>query len=118
MIAAEKNAIEPNENISLGILNDGKQAFNLDFTNQLLNHSQQPLKSFKILKDVNESKELEETTNNKVVEYVFEQGDNAIKNISNYLTKNNINLFCMDNGKKKISRNYIDNLNVSLLVTS
>jgi len=63
----------------------------------------------------------------KTIEYVFEYNDNTIKNLSNYLSKNNINLLCIDRGekndvnKKNLIKSDIDdvikNLNVSILIT-
>ncbi len=118
MIAADKNPIEPNEAISLGVLNGLERSFNLDFADDLIGHTQKPLKSFKIVKNSNTSEEIQNPSDKKIVEYVFEQGDNVIKNLSNYLSKNNINLFCLDRGKKNANENLINKLNVSLLVTS
>ncbi len=62
------------------------------------------------------------------MEYVFEENDNTIKNLSNYLSKNNINLLCFDRGHRNTKNNtnsiktnindVIRNLNVSLLLTT
>jgi len=48
MIANEKNIIEPNKEISLGLLNDLESSFNLEFAEDLIKNTQKPLKSFKI----------------------------------------------------------------------
>ena len=83
---ANENPLEPNGNLSLGLLNDMEHTFNMEFVENLMTHTQKPLKSFKIVKTSNKSKEVYTTSNKKMVEYVFEQSDNSIKNLSNYLS--------------------------------
>lgn len=117
MIASDKNAIEPSKGISLGILNNVKQSFNMAFADQLLDNVEHPPKAFRIMKGIDGLKEEQSLKGNKIVEYVFEQNDNAISTVSSYLKKNNINMFCMDRGKKNANRSVIDKLDVSLLIT-
>jgi len=122
MVAAEENALEPNKEISIGVLNGIEQLLNLEFADELMGHTQKPLKSFKIVNNSKTLKEPQEPADKNTIEYVFEQGDNAIKNLSNYLSKNNINLFCVDRGSKtnlikSDLKDVINNLNVSLLLT-
>ncbi len=126
MIASDTNALDPNEELSLGVLNGVEQTFNIPFAEDLMGHSQKPLKSFKILKNANISNEIPSDTNNKTVEYVFEQGDNAIENLSKYLSKSNVNLLFVDrisnesNNNKDLMKSDIqsvmDSLNVSLFL--
>jgi len=118
MIAAAKNALEPNVEISLGVLNGVEGLQNMDFAEDIIGYTQKPLKSFKIVNNSNTAESLGNPSNMKTVEYVFEQGDNVIKNLSNYLAKSNINLFCLDRGKKNANEALINKLNVSLLVTN
>ncbi|SFZ90450.1 Nucleotide-binding universal stress protein, UspA family [Flaviramulus basaltis] len=127
MISTNKNALEPDKKLSLGILNDIKETSNLEFTKNLLENTHKPLKSFKLVKNSNEKNQVS-LNDMETVEYVFEENDNAIKNISNYLSKSNINLLCIDreNEKNKNSKhvlksdinNLINNFNVSLLLTN
>lgn len=117
MIAADKNAIQPNEEISLGFLNNFEASLNLDFVNQLLSNTQQPLKSFKILNDTKNQDDMSVPKDKKMIEYVFEQSDNAINTISNYINKNDVNLFCVERVKKNVTTKTLDDLDVSLLVT-
>ncbi len=126
MIASDENTFEPNTTFSLGVLNDIEKSFNIEFADSLLSHSQKPLKSFKIGKQSKASSEKEKSIETKTVEFVFEQTDNAINNLFNYLSKNNINLLCLNreskNGKiemdaMKIDINEIINkMNISLLI--
>lgn len=119
-IAAKKNALQPNKKFAIGMLNDFEQSFNIDFANDLMAHSETPVKSFKILKKNNSTLNIP-ISPNKIVEYVFEQGDNAVKNLSKYLLINNINLLYVNrkNGTDLIESNIkqtMDSLNVSILV--
>lgn len=122
MVAAGENALEPNKEISIGVLNSIEESFNVEFADDLMGHAQKPLKSFKIVNSAKILKEKQEPAGEKTIEYVFEQGDNAIKNLSNYLSKNNINLFCINRTNNSHLINFdlkdvIHNLNVSLLLT-
>lgn len=125
MIAANTNALEPNRELSLGVLNGKEQTFNVAFAEDLMGYSQKPLKSFKIINNTTFSNETATISNNKTVEYAFEQGDNAFKNLSKYLIISNTNLLYVDrterftNDNKSIIdsdiQNVMDHLNVSLL---
>lgn len=128
-IASDKNTIEPNKELTLGVLNATEKSFNSDFAQKLIKHTQKPLKSFRIIKKTDALKKTNEAAlGNNIVEYVFEENDNTIKNLSNYLSKNNINLLCFDRGHRNTKNNtnsiktnindVIRNLNVSLLLTT
>ena len=127
MISAEKNTIEPDKELSLGIIEDAKEIFNSEFTKNLLKNTQKPLKAFKVIENSDKKNEVS-LNDNETVEYVFEENSDTIKNISNYLSKSNINLLCIDRDKEKdknskhllksdINR-LIKNFNVSLLLTN
>lgn len=123
MIVSDKNGLDSTEEISLGILNGNKQSFNMDFAKSLLEKVKGPLNSFNIVKGTESVEKVEVPTDQKVVEYVFDENDNSIKNLSHYLLKNNINLLCINReSKKRIGKSNIDQaigkLNVSLLVAN
>lgn len=114
MIASDNHILEPDQEISLGMLNEANNTPNLAFADNLIGNAQRPLKSFKIVKNSAEMEGNPTPVNQNIVEYVFEQSDNAIKNLSNYLSKNNINLLCVNR-----ETNYaINKLDVSLLVAN
>ena len=127
MIAADENAIEPNEHISLGVLNGMEETFNVEFANELLEHIQKPLKSFKVVKSAEGLKASESSRNEKTIEYVFEHSDGAIQNLSNYLSKSKVNLLCIDRNQEHLNKktnhiktdikDAIDKFNVSILLT-
>lgn len=114
MIASGDHILEPNQTISLGMIDGIDRSLNVDFAESLIENAQRPLKSFRILKNSEKLEKNPTPVNQKMVEYVFEQGDHAIKSLSNYLSKNNINLLCVNR-----ESNYpINKLEVSLLVAN
>ena len=129
MIVDENNTIKPSEDLSLGLFNSEENKLNINFADVLVSNMKKPLKSFK----VNQNNPTAETKNTsldkKVIEYVFEKGDDSLKNLSNYLVKNKINLLHVDRADKSTSdskeittvtfdiKDIISNLNVSLLLT-
>ena len=125
MIAGDKNILEPNQEISLGMLNNLEPLVNLKFAGDLMANMKSSLKSFKIVKKLGASEEMTNPVNKKTVEYVFEHNDSSIKSLSNYLTKNNIDLLYLGKMKKQADnftvsdiKSLVNNLNVTLLVTT
>ena len=124
MISANENALEPNKKIALGLLNDIEDSF--EFAKDLIAHTQKPVRSFKVINQSNTLKETTNVNNKENVEYVFEDNDNTIENLSNYLSKNNINLLCVNREKRLNDKysmkadinNVINKLNVSMLLTT
>lgn len=100
MIASDKGYLVPNKEIALGTLNSSEPAFNLEFAEDLMKHTQKPLKSFRIIKNSASAKQLSKSTDKGTVEYVFEHNDGTVKNLSNYLSKNNIKVLSIDRTQK------------------
>ncbi|MBJ6366776.1 universal stress protein [Snuella sedimenti] len=124
MIAAEENTLEPNKEISLGVLNNLDSKLNITFAKDLLECTQEPLRSFKTLNKFDALNRSNTSTDMKTVEYVFEKSDSTIKTLSKYLSKGNVNLLCVDRGEEhsqkamtKDIKEVINKLNVSLLLT-
>lgn len=127
MIADSKNALEPNDALSLGVLNNVKNAFNVDFAENLIVNAQKPLKSFKIIKNSTDLKETKSSLSEiDTLEYVFESNDNALNNISKYLVKSRVNLLCLNRDKQQTRKteplnssikDLVNKLNVSVLLT-
>ncbi|CAH8287355.1 nucleotide-binding universal stress UspA family protein [Mariniflexile fucanivorans] len=127
LIADANNTLEPNEKLSLGVLNSIEPLFNSSLAEDLFAHMQEPIKSFKIVEKSKTSEETNLSANSNTIEYVFEENDNTISNLSNYLTKNNINLLCVNRHEdpsksksKTATQNMkliVNNLHVSLLLT-
>ena len=120
VISDETNPLEPNKELSLGLLNQVES--NNIFIKSVLNSSQKPLTSFKTKDNSIKLKEEAVLKDKKIIEYVFEKSDNVIKNISNYLSKSNVNLLLVqrekDNSNKSNIKEAINNLNCSLILTT
>jgi len=117
IIVDDKNILEPNTNLQIGLFNNTNA--NSKFTNNIINATSKPLKKFKIVENSNYTKEkLDKTT----IEYVFAKGDNVIKDISNYLSKNKIDLFFVDRKKENLINinitDVINTIDCSLLLTT
>jgi len=121
VIVSNENALEPNKELSLGVLNGIDSSLNTLLAENLIGNSKKAIKSFKIgathVKDTSNA-----ISENKTVEYIFEDGPNAVKTISNYIAKSDVNLLCLDRSYSNTkSLNYakdvINNVNVSLLVS-
>lgn len=97
MIASHEQVIANNKELSLGVLNGNKDSnsMKIGLLEDLMRQSSLPLKSFKIAHGKKESNP-EEQTNRQIVEYVFEPQDNAINNMSTYLTRTKVDLLFMD----------------------
>ncbi|WP_424003421.1 universal stress protein [Maribacter sp. IgM3_T14_3] len=124
----EINVLDYGNDLSLGVLSNTEETLIADLTEDLLLHSQKPLKSFKILKNMNTITKPLASQQKKEVEFIFENNSNSMKNLSNYITKNKINLLCVnrfENKKKKDSSalsmpanisDMVNNINVPLLL--
>jgi hypothetical protein len=125
MIADDKNALEPNNEISLGVFNSTEESLNFEFADNILQNSLKPLKSFKIVNNSYRKMDIDKSKGDKIVEFAFEKNNSTISNLSNYLDKNDINLFCINrdqkNSKDQMSSSdlneLINKLNVSILLT-
>ena len=122
MIASNKNGLAPDKELHLGLFNDNEESFDLEFTEDLIAQTKRPLKSFNIITNTNVTEEKEVSVSTKTVDFVFEKNDNTIKNLSNYLLKNDVNLLCVNRQKDKSNvlkseiKDVIDNVNVSLFI--
>jgi len=118
VIADDKNALEPNKELSIGMFNNSEA--NNNFAEQIISATKKPLRAFKIAE--NSFDDSKEDNVKNTLEYVFAKGDNAIKNISNYLTKSKINLLFVDRNKEKLVdtniKNVIKTFDCSLILTT
>jgi len=120
VITDNKHCLEPNKELSLGMFNGTKA--NGELLENIINSTQKPLKSFNI---ANKSDRLNTKTfleDSKTVEYIFNKGDNVLKNISNYLLKSNVDLLFVNRGNnnsiKPNIKDIINKLNCSLILTT
>lgn len=127
VMIASSDGLEPNNELSLGVLNNTGQLEDIQFAENLLSQTSKPLKSFKIIEKADNSEVKPVVLNQKTIEYTFDKGDNTINNLSKYLTRTNVNLLCLDRGEKlaknKLSalspdiKKVINNVNVSLFIS-
>ncbi|MGB5436505.1 MAG: universal stress protein [Maribacter sp.] len=99
MITNHKNVLEPNNALSLGILNGSGSLMNKPLTSELMAFSDKPLKNFKFIKDSNMTDTTQTLSDKRTVDYVFNHSDNALNNLTNYVAKNKINLLFIDREK-------------------
>ena len=124
LISDENNPLEPSSDFSFGTLINTSNTSNQKFTELLIQDSKQPHTSFRINDAERIDQKIAISTEEKSIEYVFEKGDNAIKNIVKYVSKSNINLLNLrrdKNNLKSSSKNLnelINSLNCSLIVTN
>jgi hypothetical protein len=123
IIASEENILEPHKKLSLGFLNDTKENASISLSVDLKAKSKEPIKYFRVVKNSEVQKEIHQNLKEEKIEYVFEENDTIVKNISNYLSKSNVNLLCLTKSKKAeinttFLKKIINETNVSLLLTS
>jgi nucleotide-binding universal stress UspA family protein len=119
MITSENNLLEANSDISLGLL-DNVNTFSSKFAETIVSYSDKSLTSFSINDDKLVANNIDDSSK-KIVEFVFEKGDNVIENISNYLSKSKVNLLFIHREKQEIKSNIkkiIKNLDCSLILTT
>ncbi|AEH00740.1 universal stress protein [Lacinutrix sp. 5H-3-7-4] len=125
MIAPKNNVLETSKELTIGVLNANNENKNVLYPSILQEHTTQKIKSFTFIKNSNGSIEPEPLVNSDGTPLVLNQNENAIKNLSNYIVQNNINLFCVNREQtskkektvlaKKDIKNLIDKIEVPLL---
>tara|TARA_B110000091_G_scaffold124361_1_gene133746 strand:- start:989 stop:1753 length:765 start_codon:yes stop_codon:yes gene_type:complete len=115
MITSDKITVKADSELSLGLLNENKNLPKNRFKKTLVSFALKPLKSFQIHN--NNAFKNEEDNPEEIIEYIFEKGDNALKNIDNYLVKNKIQLLFVPREKNKIG-NLANHINCSLMLTN
>ena len=115
MITSDKITVKADSELSLGLLNENKNLPKNRFKKTLVSFALKPLKSFQIHN--NNAFKNKEDNPEKIIEYIFEEGNNALRNIDNYLVKNKIQLLFVPREKNKIG-NLANHINCSLMLTN
>lgn len=115
MIVSGNNLLEASSDITLGLL-DNVNTFSNKFAETIVSYSDKSFVSFCINDDKLDSKNINDSSK-KIVEFVFEKGDNVLKHISNYLSKSKVNLLFINREKQDI-KSIIKNLDCSLILTT
>ncbi|CAM1358932.1 conserved hypothetical protein [Tenacibaculum sediminilitoris] len=122
--ADSNNSLEPNKPIALGLLNNEKDSLEKSIVKNFLNNISKPIVSFNIAKKNNTINGIDNSSSSTSINYVFDQNDNTIKNLSSYLLKNNIHILHINRSKddnsltKSDINKAINTLKTSLLITS
>ncbi|GLR19408.1 universal stress protein [Portibacter lacus] len=115
MIADQKNTLKDSNELTLGLLNSRKESFSSELVENLMEKTEMPLRSFKVLQHEEDLRESNPLNTKKAIEYVFEQNDQAVNSISNYLSRSKVNLlFVKRNDAEKNKSN--DNSRVKKLI--
>ncbi|MUU79425.1 universal stress protein [Winogradskyella endarachnes] len=124
MISSDKNILQPNKKLSLGVFNDSNKFFETEFSKDIITQIESPLKVFKITNSQNEDTNSSVTEKQDKIEYIFEKKSNTLSTLSSFILKNNVNLLCVDrtpknksNTKQVSLKEVLSKLNVSLLVS-
>jgi nucleotide-binding universal stress UspA family protein len=115
MITSDKITVKADSELSLGLLNENKNLPKNPFKKTLVSFALKPLKSFQIHNNTGLKNEVDNPE--KIIEYIFEEGNNALRNIDNYLVKNKIQLLFVPREKNKIG-NLANHINCSLMLTN
>lgn len=122
MISTEHNSIGAERNLSLGLLNSDGQVLNTPLAEKLLKQAKAPLKSFTVKKGAKSKTKDSELAGISSVDYVFEHNDNAINNLSQYISKSKVDLLFVERNPKKSwdssVRKAISDINVNVMMAS
>lgn len=117
VLVSPESEIKPNKKLSVGIFNDTKETLDLKCVDAIFKNTAQTF-------SISEAKKNQTTDITEAVEgvnqYIFEKKSDAYSNISSYITKNNIDLLCLNrkqSNQKSEFKNLINKVNVSLLVS-
>lgn len=100
LIASEAHPLESGMELKLGVLNDSQPTHSHKVYESLLENVQRPIRSFSFVEGGKASAKSSALENQEVVQYVFEHNENTLGNLSNYLSKNNINLLWFERSKQ------------------
>lgn len=121
LIASSQTNALTLKNLVPAFYNDSHTIFSNLMAIQALNDEYDTIREYRIVSKAEDSDIpiKENVPDKKKVEFLFERNDNAIKTLSNYLVKNNVNLFCImrEDQLNKDLQALIDNVDVSLLIT-
>lgn len=122
IISSENDVLEPHKKLNLGFLNTSNDDVSISLARDLKEKSKEPIKYFRIVKKTEDYNKTLQKLEKEKNEFVFEENDTTVKNISKYLSKSNVNLLCLTKNKKTdnnsaIFKKIINDSNVSLLLT-
>lgn len=111
LVGNDEFVLEHKTKVSLGLFNSTNTKTSVPCINSIISNTDRPIRSFSIANSI--PKEANDTAKEDIVSYVFEKNDQALKNMSNYVLKNKVNLLFVDR-ESKVS-NTTDSLTISEL---
>lgn len=122
LLLTDDNQLEIDGKLSLGFLNNFNQLSQMDFADSLMKHTKIPLKSFTIT-NTSKVKDKGISSDNKTIDFVFEDGNNPFGKLSNFISKSDVGLLCLDRTntedyKTSNINEVINKVNVSVLITA
>ena len=121
LIAHPTKVLEIKEDLSVGVLDDLATIQENDVSNALIEHTKQPVKLFTIA-DGDKASKVEEAQPMPVVSFKFQNNQNAMKNLTSYVHRNNVHLLCLGRkaegrtNKNVIIREAMKRVNTSMLM--
>lgn len=116
LITQENLPMHLDRHLSLGILNDITEVKEQPFVGELLKISEKPLKLFKLANSLPIKTSTGPNIGKKVITYTFEKSDRSLSNLSAYISKCNIDLLCTNRQDILSNKNFMNNLNTSVLL--
>lgn len=100
LIASRTNTLEPQKELSIGILNSDDELNSKEGLKKIVEHTEFDFKSFRI---INKGSNLnrEDFFKNNSTEYVFEKNENTVSKLTDYLEKSKVNLLYMNRSTKE-----------------
>ena len=122
MIASDKITLEASSELSLGLLNESRLISANNYRDTIVSFAKKPLISFQVKSDTITDQNKDSKPEN-MVEFVFENGDNTLTNMSKYMSKNNVQLLFVNRERDKTKEakykfgNLAKELNCSIMLT-
>lgn len=121
MIASHDQVLGEDQELSLGMFNGTGECLKTALAEELLERTNQPLKSFKIADKKTSSEQHLLSPDKKIVEYHFSGGDGALNTISRYLSKTKVDVLFVNQQETAQTnmgiKDVIGKFNVPLLLT-
>ncbi|KKN32628.1 hypothetical protein LCGC14_0811980 [marine sediment metagenome] len=127
LIASDKLTWEPEQKLSIGILNGCSPSQSTRFASDLMLKVKKPIKSFKFVNDSEGSETQNILQEEQMVEYAFDYTKGAINGLSKYVSQNKVDLLFLDRESNNLNsqttletsdiRHIINKSKVSLLIS-
>ena len=104
MVADHENVLNAQSKLKLGLFNSKNIDSKNHFMEALISNSESPISTYEIANREGKINNVNEQDGQKIVSYVFEDNDQAMQTISNYLGKNKVNLILINRKLKTANK--------------